>query len=201
MDDTLERRIEALERAITDGEADLSALADDAAALERLEATEETVEELEETVGELEAATQALRGYVGNIRSVNQHVEQRADTALAKVEALETAGTTERHTSKEINHHPRDETQCRHCGQRQPAETGEMASEKSEAFTDSVRGSPDSVRKPGCNTREPAVTQATESDDGGWAIGVDPADEAIPESNEPNGSGTGGPLERIRELV
>lgn len=89
MDDALTERVEALERAVTDGDHDLSALADDAEALDRLDALEDRIEDIGERVDELEAATQALRGYVGNIRSVNQDVEQRADTALAKVESLE----------------------------------------------------------------------------------------------------------------
>lgn len=89
--DELEARIEALERAVTDGDGDgdLSAFASDAAALDRLAAVESTCESLETQVNELEAATQALRGYVGNIRSVNREVEKRADSALAAVEELE----------------------------------------------------------------------------------------------------------------
>ena len=89
MDDALRERVEALERAVTDGEHDLSAVADEAAALDRLEALESDVADLADRLEELEAATQALRGYVGNVRSVNTDVEQRADAALAKAEALE----------------------------------------------------------------------------------------------------------------
>jgi len=91
MDDALRERVEALERAVTDGDHDLSAFADEAAALDRIDTLESQVEEVEERVEELEAATQALRGYVGNVRSVNADVEQRADTALAKAESLESA--------------------------------------------------------------------------------------------------------------
>ncbi|PSP42355.1 hypothetical protein BRC66_01515 [Halobacteriales archaeon QH_2_66_30] len=89
MDDALRERVEALERAVTDGEHDLSAVADEAAALDRLETLESDVADLADRLEELEAATQALRGYVGNVRSVNTDVEQRADAALAKAEALE----------------------------------------------------------------------------------------------------------------
>jgi hypothetical protein len=101
MDDALRERVEALERAVTDGEHDLSAFADDAAAVERLDTLEADVADLARRVEELEAATQALRGYVGNIRSVNTEVEQRADAALAKAETLEgrlpgTAAATDR---------------------------------------------------------------------------------------------------------
>ena len=89
MDDALRERVEALERAVTDGEHNLSAVADEAAALDRLETLESDVADLADRLEELEAATQALRGYVGNVRSVNTDVEQRADAALAKAEALE----------------------------------------------------------------------------------------------------------------
>jgi ABC-type transporter Mla subunit MlaD len=91
MDDALAQRVDALERAITDGDADLEELTAEAEALDRLEEAETAIEDIEQRVRELEAATQALRGYVGNIRSVNQDVEQRAEAALSKAEAVETA--------------------------------------------------------------------------------------------------------------
>ena len=95
MDDTLERRIEALERAVTDDEHDLSALATEGETAERLDALDSRLESIEDRVAELEAATQAVRGYVGNVRSVNRDIEQRADAALARVESLEAAVTDE----------------------------------------------------------------------------------------------------------
>jgi prefoldin subunit 5 len=91
MDDALAPRVDALERAITDGDADLRELTAEAEALDRLADIETTLDELDERIQELEAATQALRGYVGNIRSVNQDVEQRAEAALSKAEATEAA--------------------------------------------------------------------------------------------------------------
>jgi uncharacterized protein YoxC len=87
MEDSIERRLEAVERALTDGDHDLSALGEEADALERLDALAADVESLGDRVAELEAATQAIRGYVGNVRAVNQDVEQRADLALSKAEA------------------------------------------------------------------------------------------------------------------
>lgn len=87
--DDLRERVEAVERALTDGEGDLTALAEGAAAAERVAALEDDVEELREEVADLSAATQAIRGYVGNVRSVNESVEERADAALAAVESLE----------------------------------------------------------------------------------------------------------------
>lgn len=87
--DDLRERVEAVERAITDGDGDLTALAEGAASAERIDALETTVDALQDDVAELEAATQALRGYVGSIRSVNESVEERADAAIAAVDALE----------------------------------------------------------------------------------------------------------------
>jgi len=87
--DDLEERVAAVERALTDGEGDLTALAEGAATADRVRQLESTVEDLEEDVAEVEAATQALRGYVGNVRSVNESVEEQADAALAAVESLE----------------------------------------------------------------------------------------------------------------
>jgi len=89
MDDALRERVEALERAVTDGDHDLSAVADEAAALDRLDDLESRVAAAEERLDDLDAASQALRGYVGNVRAVNTDVEQRADAALAKAESLE----------------------------------------------------------------------------------------------------------------
>lgn len=87
--DDLRQRVEAVERALTDGDGDLTALAEGAAAADRVAALEDDLEELREEVAELSSATQALRGYVGNVRSVNEAVEDRADAAVAAVESLE----------------------------------------------------------------------------------------------------------------
>jgi hypothetical protein len=87
--DELRERIEAVERAITDGDGDLTALAEGAASADRVDSLETAVQSLQEDVAELEAATQALRGYVGNVRSVNESVEERADAAIAAVESIE----------------------------------------------------------------------------------------------------------------
>jgi uncharacterized coiled-coil protein SlyX len=89
--DELEARIETLERAVTEGDHDLSELAAEGEARERLATVETELGDLTERVAELEAATQALRGYVGNVRAVNRDIEQRADIALAKAESLESA--------------------------------------------------------------------------------------------------------------
>ena len=92
---TLEERLDAVERALTgetasldrDGPAtdhDESGHGSDD--FERLEAR---VEAVEDAVDELQAALQAVRGYVGSIKHVNDEVADRADVALAKAEAVE----------------------------------------------------------------------------------------------------------------
>lgn len=89
MDEALGERVAALERAITDGDHDLSALAREGELADRVEALEAEVTELTDRVDELDAATQALRGYVGNVEAVNREVERQAEAALAAVEAIE----------------------------------------------------------------------------------------------------------------
>ena len=89
MDESLAERVAALERAITDGDHDLSALAREGELADRVEALEAEVSELTDRVDELDAATQALRGYVGNVEAVNREVERQAEAALAAVESIE----------------------------------------------------------------------------------------------------------------
>lgn len=87
MDETLEERLAAVERALTDGDHDLTELTAAGETAQRLDDLAADVAELDERIAELEAATQALRGYVGNVRAVNEEVEQRADLALETAEA------------------------------------------------------------------------------------------------------------------
>ncbi|WP_435361298.1 DUF7310 family coiled-coil domain-containing protein [Haloarchaeobius sp. DFWS5] len=83
----LDDRLRAVERAI-DG---ASAAAGGPAVQtdDRTAALADRLAEVETTVAELDAAVQALRGYAGNVRHVDERVEQRADSALAVVESLE----------------------------------------------------------------------------------------------------------------
>lgn len=110
--DELEARIAALERALTDEECDFSELATEAETHTRLADIEAQFEELTDRVAEVEAATQALRGYVGNVRAVNRDVEKRADLALSKVESLAatqggepTRSPKTNQTEETANHH------------------------------------------------------------------------------------------------
>ncbi|MDG5775861.1 hypothetical protein QA599_05355 [Haloarculaceae archaeon H-GB1-1] len=85
--EALERRLRTVERALGDDETHTKPLstADVADTTE----FERRLDALESDLTELQAAVQAIRGYVGNVRSVNDEVADRAETALAKVEALE----------------------------------------------------------------------------------------------------------------
>lgn len=139
MDGTLEDRLAALERAVTDGEHDCSALAEGAATADRVSDIEAELEELTDRVAELEAATQALRGYVGNVRSVNSDVEERADLALSKAEAARRAvDRSQTHGNEETSHteterteqraRQRNSSDCR--AGREPTEGGERERER-----------------------------------------------------------------------
>lgn len=88
-DETLNRRLRAVERTLSDGDHDVDALREAGVFADRVEALESQLADAETRIDELESVTQALRGYVGNVRSVNEEVEQRADAALAAVERLE----------------------------------------------------------------------------------------------------------------
>ncbi|POG53589.1 DUF7310 family coiled-coil domain-containing protein [Haloferax marisrubri] len=85
----LAARLAAVERTITDGDADFSSLEDLAAVERRVSELESSVESLTERLDEMDAATQAMRGYLGGVRAVNEDVERRANAALAKAESLE----------------------------------------------------------------------------------------------------------------
>jgi chromosome segregation ATPase len=89
--DAIDQRLRAVERALTDDESDLTDLRTAAERTHDVEALSARLDDVDERLDELDAATQALRGYVGNVREVNESVERRADAALAKAESLEAA--------------------------------------------------------------------------------------------------------------
>lgn len=84
---SLDERLRAVERALTDGDCDLAEIENAADHHARIETLDDRLTAVEDRLADLEAATQALRGYVGNVRAVNREVERRADAALAAVEA------------------------------------------------------------------------------------------------------------------
>jgi chromosome segregation ATPase len=87
--DSLEERVRAVERAVTDGETSVAALADAASVHERLADIESRLDALESRTDALDATVQSLHGYVGEIEAVNEDVARRADAARAAVERLE----------------------------------------------------------------------------------------------------------------
>jgi chromosome segregation ATPase len=86
--ESLEERLAAVERAVAEGE-DREGVGLSGEATARVDSLEEDLADLTDRVAELEAATQALRGYVGNVRAVNDEVRERADAALATAEAVQ----------------------------------------------------------------------------------------------------------------
>jgi hypothetical protein len=91
MTDDLTRRLEAVERAVTDGHTDLASLHDAADAEARLAELERRLDEVDARLADLDATAQALRGYLGGVDGVAEDVERRAALALAKAEAVEDA--------------------------------------------------------------------------------------------------------------
>ncbi|MFB6069612.1 MAG: hypothetical protein ABEJ76_01205 [Halanaeroarchaeum sp.] len=88
---SVDERLRAVERAITDEAVPVAEIDDAAALTERIGALETRVDEVAERAAETEAAVTALRGYVGEIQSVNENVERTAAAALAAVERLSEA--------------------------------------------------------------------------------------------------------------
>lgn len=88
---TVEERLEAVERALTDEDLSVAAVADEAGREKRLRSVEERLDDVEASLEDAEAAVEALRGYVGEIRHVNEEVERTANAAVAAVERLDVA--------------------------------------------------------------------------------------------------------------
>lgn len=187
MDDALEERVRALERTVTDGEYELTELTEEAAARERLDELDERAADLADRVAELEAATQALRGYVGNVRAVNRDVEQRADAALAKVESLEERVDTASHAPGQQSAEESPGTASADGGvvvgggaTERPPRAGERASESPCDVCGRVRGD-DS----GAESERPPTGPNPEAD----------GETLVPETSET------GALRRIKELL
>ena len=85
----LERRLAAVERALTESDRPVSDLPDHAAIANDIDRLDGRIDDLVARLAEVEGSAQALCGYVGNVRSVNEGVERRADSAVATVDRLE----------------------------------------------------------------------------------------------------------------
>ncbi|MFB6133040.1 MAG: hypothetical protein ABEJ44_06520 [Halanaeroarchaeum sp.] len=88
---TVDERLEAVERALTDEDLSVAAATDEAARESRLRDVETRLDVVEASLDDVEAAVAALRGYVGEIRHVNEEVERTATAAVAAVERLDAA--------------------------------------------------------------------------------------------------------------
>jgi len=209
MEDALEERVDALERAVTDGDADLSSLAETAAAVERVATVEERLDELQDRLAELEAATQALRGYVGNIRSVNRDVEKRADAALSKAESLEAAVPSAPDSPRAP-----DATTERRPGQTDTAAFGSSVPTESPATPDGgvAEDSGDGYRPESgedSRTRREADRERRAPGSGHCRTcgqprrphGARDATTADPTRNEPSDGGSRGPIDRLRDAL
>ncbi|MFB6146990.1 MAG: hypothetical protein ABEJ08_04815 [Halobacteriaceae archaeon] len=84
----LEERLHAVERTLTGEDVAVSDLEDEAELLDRLDALEDRADDLDDRIAELDAGLQAVRGYVGNVRTVNREVERQAEAALATAEGI-----------------------------------------------------------------------------------------------------------------
>lgn len=82
-DDSLAERLAAVERSVS--------AVDGVDPSYDYDALDDRVDSLAADVAELEAAVQAVRGYVGDVKRVNDEVEARADAAMAKAQSLERA--------------------------------------------------------------------------------------------------------------
>jgi len=114
--DDLDERLRAVERAMTDGDAAVSDLADAAAVHDRLDGLEAELADLRERLDALDATVQSLHGYVGDLEAVNERVERRADAAREAVERLE----DERRRS------PQSTTDAERTGGAEPLESGTL---------------------------------------------------------------------------
>lgn len=220
MDDQLERRVAALERALTDGEGDAEAFAEGAARAERVADLADRVAELEDRVAELDAATQALRGYVGEVRAVNEEVEQRADLALSKAESLADAGvgqagTPESEEPPETARRKRNRTgsdggedgrdRCDRCGRTAPTPAGDDRSGSGvEAGRPARTGSGGSDLGEGASgstaTGETEPGALAAAVDTGRGTGAEPTDRQNGRGPR-GGDGEDGPLGRLRRLL
>lgn len=92
---TLEERLAAVERAVTDEDVPLASVDDAAELTARIEAVESRLGTLEARIDEVDAAVTAVRGYVGEVRHVNEDVERTANAAVAAVDRLEPVSGTQ----------------------------------------------------------------------------------------------------------
>lgn len=80
---TLEERLAAVERTLTNDDRAPADLSDQARLEARIETVESRLEDLETRIADVEGSVGALRGHVGERQSVDRETEQVAQRALA----------------------------------------------------------------------------------------------------------------------
>lgn len=80
---TLEERLDAVERTLTDDDRGPAALSDAATVERRLDALDERLDDLEGRLADAEGDIAAVRGHVGNAERIDRETEQVAERALA----------------------------------------------------------------------------------------------------------------------
>lgn len=86
---SLEERLAAVERALTDGEADPVDLSDAATVQRRLDEVGARLDSFEQRLAAVEAGLDAVRGQVGEERRDTDHLERTAEQALATAREVE----------------------------------------------------------------------------------------------------------------
>lgn len=86
---SVEERLAAVERALTDDEVEVAALSEAATVERRLDDVEDQLDRLEERIASVEAGVDAVRGHVGDERRAVDEVERTAATALATARRVE----------------------------------------------------------------------------------------------------------------
>jgi len=99
----LDQRLAAVERVVVDGDIAVEELADCAALAEDIERLESRLEDHERRLAALKGTTDALGGFMSNVKGVNQTVERQANGAIAAVDRLEhRLGDLERWMESEV---------------------------------------------------------------------------------------------------
>ncbi|WP_435179681.1 DUF7310 family coiled-coil domain-containing protein [Halorussus sp. AFM4] len=173
----LDRRLRAVERALTDDDRPLADLRDAAELARDLERLAERVDDAAERLDDLDAATQALRGYVGSVRAVDESVERRADAALATAEAVETRLAE---VEARVNDGPRSTESTGTEPTPGVSDSGAVSGSDPDAEpTVRVRRRPPSDRPCGCESRESASRARPDTGVGADGAESDPEDAGL----------------------
>lgn len=204
-DDQLRERLAAVERALTDDDATPTEFPEAVAEADDLADLREEFDALRDEVAELQAATQALRGFVGNAVPETSDAAERADRALRRVDELaerleardqQSPDTTPDPAPREPAT-PAEPDTCPACGRDAP-----------DADTHPHPSTPDGGTMPGSQPGQP-TRPATEPRDGstGYPAAEPPADRDPGLPGQPGRRSrsrqrdAGGLVARVRDLV